>query len=141
MPETVTVSEYLGPGEPWGHEKDWGPLIPHRFKVQGSDETVTWNRKPGTEGPKPGEQLTGELVPNGSFGLRFKKAQAQQGGGRSPEQQKQIVRQHSQEMAIRFASATNSFRDLDLGNRNEVGAVLNEGLRPLIDWFEKDAKR
>lgn len=141
MPETVTVSEYLGPGKPFGEDKEWGPLIPHRFKMEGSDETITWNRKPGSEGPKVGETLTGELSQNGSWGLKFKKAAGGGPGGRSPEQQKQIVRQHSQEMAIRFASATNSFRDLDLGNRNEVGAVLNEGLRPLIDWFEKDAKR
>lgn len=126
------VTEVAGAGEPFGQDKDWGPLIPWRFKVEGEAATITWNRKPGSAGPSVGDVLDGTLEDNGSYGKKFKKAAAggfNRGGGMSPEQQKAIVRQHSQEMALRYAAIKGADFKLD------------DDFRKVISWFQEDATR
>lgn len=95
-----------------------------------------WFTKAVTPLPTPGSQLEGEITPS-QYGLRFKKAPAggftAGRGGRSPEESRRIVRQHSQHMAIRWVE----FKQL----RGELPGELTtpDGFRQLIDWFHKDA--
>lgn len=126
------VTEVSGAGEPFGQDKDWGPLIPWRFKVEGDDATITWNRKPGSAGPSVGETISGDLTDNGQWGKKFKKA-ASGGfnrGGQSPEVQRSIVRQHSQGMALQYMAA-----------KGITEFKLDDDFRKVIDWFVKDAGR
>jgi len=93
----------------------------------------TWFCKQGTPVPTPGEVLPGN-VEDSQYGKKYKAPRTGNSGGNSgggfkndPEREKKIVRQHSQEMAIRYVAAA----DIML---NGIG-----NLAPIIDWFEKDA--
>jgi len=79
--------------------------------------------------------------PGSSTRTRFaaKDGGGRSGGGKSPDQQRSIVRQHSQEMAIRFIAHTKGFDDLDPTSNADVGFVLNNVVKRLTDWFAKDA--
>lgn len=64
------------------------------------------------------------------------------GGGsyqKSPDQQRSIVRQHSQEMALRLIEATGDARELNLSDGKLAGAYLNGTVKRLTDWFARDA--
>ena len=80
--------------------------------------------------PTIGEKIEGEIE-SSDYGPKFKKAGGRRGGGgKSPAQEKRIVRQHSQEMALR--------REENLIASG--GRLLNdEQLELLIGWFEADA--
>lgn len=102
-------------------------------------------QKPETKHPEPGGTLYGN-VEEGEYGPRFRKEQRQgnfRGGGqrssssgsassplrKSPDDlDRRIVRQHSQEMALRFLTLQG------------VGSPPSlEDLKPVIDWFDADA--
>lgn len=130
---SYTVTAFHGRGNPFGEDKEWGPLIPRRMELEGVEGVVAWNRKPADADPKVGETLEGELEQT-QYGFKFKKSRQGGGfgGGKSPEQQKSIVRQHSQEMALRYMAI------------QVARGVVPEGfdysnLTPIIDWFVKDA--
>jgi len=63
------------------------------------------------------------------------------GGGTrwTPEKERSVVRQHSQEMALRFIAATKGFDELDPTEDADVGFVLNSVVRRVTDWFAADA--
>lgn len=75
-----------------------------------------------------GQEVEGEWKTD-DFGTKFEVAKKGFGGfGKSPEQQASIVRQHSQEMALRYSQLKGktdiTFKDLQI----------------VIDWFEADTK-
>lgn len=128
-----TVTKLHGQGNPWSTKDGKGPFIPHRFEVEGTEGMVEWSRKEGSPGPSVGEVLSGDLSQT-QYGWKFKKAQSNGGGfaGKSPEQQRSIVRQHSAEMALRYAA-------IRAGQGKLPDDFSLEQLRPVIDWFVRDA--
>ncbi len=83
-------------------------------------------------GNVPSGTIEGEIIPGkaknegGKWPDRLKRTKQAGGFSRSPDETKRIVRQHSQEMAIRWAS----IRTEGVGTREE--------LKGLIDWFDAD---
>jgi hypothetical protein len=99
---------------------------------QGVEKAAEWFTKAATPLPAVGSQIQGDLEPS-NYGLKFKKAGGQFGGGggggrpRDPEDQRRIVRQHSQKIAVAYLTL-----------RGETAP--SEGrLRQLVDWFYFDA--
>ena len=142
-----TVEQIIGEPRDW-QTKAGKPMKSYLLKVSGEDRNVELSQFPDTDAPTVGQVIDGALEEsaNGNFPPKLRKAR--QGGGgfggprpEDPERAKRIVRQHSQEMAIRFAAASGALVEIDLRDRETVGAIVNEQLRPLIDWFEKDATR
>ena len=90
-------------------------------------------------------------VENNEYGLRFFPMQREDtapssNGGSRPSnrvpddaRQRSIIRQHSEEMALRLIAASGDAKDLDLSDAQIVGAYLNTTVKRLIDWFYKDA--
>lgn len=99
--------------------------------------------------PKVGDEFAGEIVKGKRGEWRLKRTPRQQAGGqssstgggyqKSPDQQRSIVRQHSQEMALRFIAATGDAKDMNLTDPTVVGAYLSGTVRRLTDWFAADA--
>jgi hypothetical protein len=105
-----------------------GPMQVIALMLEGHAPLVEWFTKADTPLPTPGSTIEGE-VSQGEYGLKFKKTPAGgfRPGGRSPEDSKQIVRQHSQEMALRYCALK--------GAKPDMGE-----LRKVIDWFQRDAE-
>jgi hypothetical protein len=116
---------------------------------------VEWNKKPESRAPSVGEQVVGHLE-EGNFGPKFKidydatkelggapsgssEARTGTGGGqgknwqpereRDPERAARILRQHSQEMALRYL------------NISDDRPVHLEGVFALADEFDADVNR
>lgn len=108
-------------------QKDDIKVVFWTVKCEGLDKPVNFGRKPGNE-PKVGDTLDGDFTDDGKQ-FKFKKANNFNGrGGMSPEQQKAIVRQHSQDMALRYMDV-----------KGITDFKLDDSFRKVIDWFEKDA--
>jgi hypothetical protein len=142
MPETYQV-------EAAEHKADkpdtgYGPKQIINLSLKGPDGTVKqaeWFTKASTSVPQPGVQLVGEIT-SSQYGLRFKKvASAASGFGPRPEdpqRQKRIVRQHSQEMAVRTLTL---FNHLDILDASQMGTrELFDLIKKTTDWFEKDVE-
>lgn len=74
--------------------------------IDGKHQAAEWFTKASTALPAPGEKVDGTLEAS-QYGLRFKKAFKEGGGGfrpRDPKESAKITRQHSQEMALRYAT-------------------------------------
>lgn len=109
------------------------------------------HKKPGNT-PQPGDAIeVDRFAPGEHDGTAFVRifaasqqqagSQSSTGGGyqKSPDQQRSIVRQHSQEMALRFIAATGDAKDMNLMDPTVVGAYLSGTVRRLTDWFAADA--
>ena len=89
----------------------------------------------------PGSTVEGDITEDPKWGLKFKKAKPAGGfngggfkssGGMSPEREKKIVRQHSQEMALRFLA-------LGVVDTTEMTTtVAKELVTQITDFFDKD---
>jgi hypothetical protein len=122
-----------------------------RFYVdfEGSPDTY-WRRKEG-DAPGVGNSYYGTITV-GDYGPRFKKeklpedfAGTSSGGSRNlgskwqpeserdPERSARILRQHSQEMALRYLTVSGF--SVDPENRS---VALEQNVRPIIDWFDAD---
>jgi hypothetical protein len=102
-----------------------------RYTVEGDTRRPEDFVVNGTEPKKPGDTIEG--IEDGEYGPKIKKQQRRQGGGgfgKSPTQEKRIVRQHSQEMAL--------MREANLVAGGK-GNLQSDELRRLIQWFENDA--
>lgn len=122
------------------HKKDvpgkHGPMKVLTLQLSGpeGDQTAEWFTKHDTALPEPGSSIEGTVEPS-EYGLKFKKAAGQFGGGfrgRSPEENRRIVRQHSQDMGIRWAELAHA-----RGKLPEDFKVAD--LLKLVDVFHKDA--
>ena len=128
----LTVTALHGKGRPWT-SKTGKQFVPHKFEAEGVNGIIEWSRAEDAPGPAVGEVLSGELEQT-QYGHKFRKASRSNGGGfqKSPEQQRSIVRQHSAEMALRYAAIQAS--------RGKLPEDFSfEQWRPIIDWFVKDA--
>jgi hypothetical protein len=125
-----------------------GELTKWYVDFQGSPDTY-WRRKAG-DTPEVGKSYYGTIT-IGDYGPRFKKEKKLDGsgasggsngswGGKSPDQQASIVRQHSQEMALRYLAI---FGDSALEANDADGLItsLVGEVKPIIDWFEADANK
>jgi hypothetical protein len=128
-----------GPGGP-PYNNNRFELILEEVGSGAITSSVYLGQKPETAFPVDGQILTGEIL-DGEYGPKFKKEynpQAAGGGGGggfkggggkpNPERERSIIRQHSQEMAIRYAAL-------------QVGVPIKnlKDLKVLIDYFEHDA--
>lgn len=114
-----------------------GPMKVVTLQLSGpdGDQTAEWFTKDQTPLPDAGSQIEGTVEPS-EYGLKFKKAAgAFTGGGfrgRSPEENRRIVRQHSQDMGIRWAELAHA-----RGKLPEDFKVAD--LLKLVDVFHRDA--
>jgi hypothetical protein len=138
VPEQFIVETVLK-REEW--EGDYGPMINYLLVVNGGKE-VDLNQKPSTPAPTQGQEILGHLE-DGKYRPRLKRDQAgttttsggaasYSRGGKSPDQQRSIVRQHSQEMALRWIA---------IGGPPAVpdDEAAIKVLRYWTDFFEADA--
>lgn len=113
-------------------------------KADGQSEEVDHSRKQGGPEPQPGEKLD-VVFEAGRYRRKMKKAPKEggfKGGEKSPQVQAQITRQHSQEMALRYASEVKWAASLvpeEIGGdpRGTVPATLWK----LVDQFDEDVRR
>lgn len=101
----------------------------------GEPKAAEWFTKATTPLPQAGSTLEGELTKDPQFGWKFKRAQNQNGAGfrqRDPRETAQIVRQHSQRMALMYVHA-----------KAVVGALPADfkpsDLLPIVQFFFDDA--
>jgi hypothetical protein len=102
---------------------------------QGDAFKANWYTKATTPVPAPGQTLEGEVT-DSQYGKKFKKAPPAaggfRGGGRSPQETRQIVRQHSQHMALLYVQAKAAVDALPADFKPS-------DLKAIIDWFDADA--
>lgn len=110
-----------------------------RFSGEQGSGVAQHKRKASSPAPAVGEVIDAELVQkNGKTEL--KRVWKQNGGGggsstgRSPQDTKQIVRQHSQHMAILWAAV------LQKEGLQPNPDSFKPWLKNLIDWFHQDAE-
>lgn len=132
---SYTVTEVVG-ARPWPSKEDTQTIY-YDVRLQDFDGLVDVGRKPGNP-VTVGTVLDGEIQPTQFAGkFKFKRSNNGYGGGggkgRSPEENAKIVRQHSQEMALRYA-AIRAEKEL-LPNPFKLS-----DLKAVIDWFDADAK-
>ena len=135
MPTLTVASANVKPGKE-NVQTQHGAKKVIVLQLKDGDELkqAEWFTNATTPLPAPGSTLDGELEA-GQYGLRFKKAQQQGGfGGPRPEdpvRSARILRQHSQMVAIQFATLMHSLGRLpeDFGR---------EQLVALVDWFDAD---
>jgi hypothetical protein len=104
----MTISKVLDRRE-WNGQH--GPMVTYKIELEGHG-VAELNQKPETPAPQEGQSIFGDLQPGREgYPPKLKKAQQNSfgGGGKSPEQQKSIVRQHSQEMALRALDTSVGF--------------------------------
>lgn len=118
-------------------QTDYGQMQSIELVLQeyGVAETTKaeWYTKGTTPLPQPGSQLEGELHPS-QYGLKFKKTPVggpPRAGGRSPEETRQIVRQHSQMVALQYATLRHAQGKLQDFTWNDF--------KKIIDAFDRDA--
>lgn len=120
-----------------------GEFVSYQVEFEGSQGrgTAFHKRKASSPVPSVGEVIDAELVQkNGKTEL--KRIWKQDGGGsngfsgKSPDQQKSIVRQHSEHMAILFM-ATVQKEGVSLPG--DTASEKLDALRRIVDWFVEDA--
>jgi hypothetical protein len=126
----------------WQSQKG-GPMKSYRVDLKAADGTVTenveWARKADSPPPAADQSIncTIDPRPGNDFGPKLALDQGAGFGGngykgRSPEETRQIVRQHSQHMALLYVQA-----------KAAVGALPADfkpsDLTKIVDWFDADA--
>jgi len=130
--------------------RDWnsqqgGPMKEYRVHLSSGDEkhmNVEWSRKATSPAPTEGQQVEGTIEDRGSHGLKLKVAPSFGGGGfarpEDPKRAARILRQHSQDMAMRALTHAFAFGLVE-------PPTDPKGLFDLIartaDWFDADAEK
>ena len=124
MSQEFTIA-WVGSSREW-ESKRGDHYLAYEVKVEGDDRVIEWSRKPDSDPPEVGKTTPLADIENGSHGPKLKvdwSAVKQQGGStsssgsktyeakswqpeaqRDPERAARILRQHSQEMAIRYCA-------------------------------------
>jgi len=103
-PTTYRIQSVSGPRQ-W--ESNFGPMVSYDVLFAGASEQVEVTQKPSTAAPQPGETLEGDVVTDNAGRRKFKKHRPDTGGGgksygRSPEEQRAILRQGAQNRSISY---------------------------------------
>lgn len=151
--QTYTVDKIVGEPRPW--DSKYGPMLSYKLQITGGGlegAVVELSQKPTTSAPGIGDTLTGSIQPaqDERFPAKFRKAQQAGGfggggGGPRPEdpvRQRRIVRQHSQEMAIRFLAACGCMAEMDPADpKDEAGTkAYLATVKRLADFFDGDVE-
>jgi hypothetical protein len=101
-------------------------------------ESAYLAQKPDRDPPQAGSVLEGYDLSKSDKGYRLKRTPQQQGGGgfsggkRDPAERASIVRQHSQEMALRYVEIKAALGTVEKDFKPD-------DLKPIVDWFVQDA--
>jgi len=132
--------------------RDWdsqlgGPMKEYRVHLKGPDGVeilnVEWSRKAASPAPSVGQQVEATLEDRGPRGMKLKVTPNMGGGqfGPRPEDPKRaarILRQHSQDMAMRALTHAFAF---GLVEAPADSAGLFSLIAKTADWFDKDAEK
>jgi hypothetical protein len=130
------------PPRQWSSQKG-GPMLSYRVDLQRESDqfvirNVEWSKKQTSPAPVVGETVDCTVDMEAQYGPKLKVNFQQggfggRGGGMTPEREAQIIRQHSEHMALLYA-----------GIRQQQGKLPEEfklaDLKTIIDWFDADAK-
>lgn len=120
--------------EPYGEFQVW------KVQVHDGQQSIaaTLNTKLGKSGPSVGERIEGELT-KGPHGNKLKRAAqsygSKGGGGKSPQERKEIRRMASQRAGIELLAV-----EVAAGLRFE-NVKASDLLLPRVQWFEDDARK
>lgn len=126
--------------EPREYETKFGQMKSYTVKVEGDETAYEISRKAATPAPTIGQKIEVAEVNDTSEGkyppklkLAFGGQGGKGGGGMTPQREAQIIRQHSQEMALRYATI-----------KQAQGKLPDEftpsDLFKIADLFDADAK-
>jgi hypothetical protein len=131
-----TVIGSVAAGAPWSNEH--GQFQTYTLTLEGVDKPADLNQKVETAPPAIGSTMDLTLTPDPKYPakMKAKKVYVASGAGsggfqRSPEESAKMQRQHSQEMALRYAAIRAEKEMLP-----EPFKLAD--LKSVIDWFEKD---
>lgn len=102
--------------EPREWSSQYGDMKTYTVKVDGDQAPYQLNKKAASPAPDVGQTIQVESVtpdPEGKWPAKIKMVAPNKGGfggggGMSPEREAKIMRQHSQEMALRYAAIKNA---------------------------------
>lgn len=142
---TYTIESIVGQ-EGWTGREGQG-MVTYELMLQGEGQTVGLIKQATSPPPSAGDTVDG-FIESGSRGRRLKVNRQNGAGSRSsttggggyndPKTVARISRSHSQEMALRLIFASGDAATMDLSNKDLVGTYLNNVVKPLVDWFDKD---
>lgn len=124
---------------PREYETKFGPMKSYTVKVEGDETAYEISRKADSGAPNVGQKIEVESVTDmsgGKYPPKIKLAYSKGGGGgggMTPQREAQIIRQHSQGMAIEWAALAHTRGTLPDGFKLA-------DLTQIIDWFDADAK-
>lgn len=136
-PGTHTITNVSDPRE-WQSQQG-GPMKSYTIKVQGDEGAYELSKKASSAPPAVGQSIDVAQVIPPKQGTTFPpKIKLQfggngRGGGMTPEREAQIVRQHSQEMALRYAAIKATLGELP-------SDFKPSDLFKIADLFDADAK-
>lgn len=143
--ETAKVISASNPN-PWEHGITFYDMV---FERNGQPFNCAWGTKGGE--PQPGEEITGEFSQKADGTWKFTKGSKDKpqggssGGGskpwqpeseRDPERSARILRQHSEEMAVRVLGLSSLGVGV-LDDWDEAKAAIKEW----TDWFDEDVRQ
>ncbi len=139
MPFTITA---VSPNPRQWNSTKGGPMLSYRIDLDGPDGPVAgveWARKATSVAPTVGQQLDGTIDTSGSYGPKFKQAPAGGFGGggprvEDPKRAATILRQHSQDMSLRYAAIRQAQGKLP-------DTFSPADLFKLADLFDEDARK
>jgi len=141
---TFTITDVSPNVRDWNSQQG-GPMKEYRVHLAEGDQrhmNVEWSRKATSPAPTEGQQIEGTIEDRGQHGLKLKVAPSFGGGGfarpEDPKRAARILRQHSQDMAL---------RTLELSERAGFMALPEDAqaffdlIKRTADWFDKDANK
>jgi hypothetical protein len=138
----VKISRVAAEPRRWEWPKGSGTWnLDYKVQIEGRDEWFVLTQKEGGPHPipAPGQSFAAtvdESPKEKGYPPKLKRDQQFRGGGggRSPEERKSIVRQHSQEMALRAMAI-----QVSVSGDCWEGERFWQAVKAATDWFEKDA--
>lgn len=127
----------------WTGEHGTFRIFDVRFEGQQGNGEAEIKRKSSSPAPTVGEVIDAEIVQKAGRKPELKRVYKPPGGsgpraGRSPQESAQIVRQHSQHVAILWAATLQKENGGKLPVRE--GEQPRDWLKHIIDWFDQDVK-
>lgn len=137
-PGTHKIANVSAPRE-WQSQQG-GPMKSYTIKVEGDDGAYELSKKATSDAPATGQSIdVAQIIPpkeGTTFPPKIKLqfgANGGRGGGMTPEREAHIVRQHSQEMALRYAAIKATLGELPTDFKPS-------DLFKIADLFDNDAK-